>query len=114
MFVVATRIVWSFIVVDAVEALVHRDVDAHILEDEELGLRTPERLVGNTGFGEVALGAVGDLSRAAVIGLPGLGIDGVAGDREGRVLGERVDDCRRGVRHQDEVGFLDGRIPLNG
>jgi hypothetical protein len=80
---------------------------ADVVEHEELVLRAPDRGIGDAGGLEVGLGALGQRTRAALIALHGRGLDDVATQVERGLLEERVEDCGRGIRHQDHVGLLD-------
>jgi hypothetical protein len=91
----------------AASAAAHVDVPAHRIEDEELELGAEEGGVGDAGGLEVGLGAVRERARVARVALHRGRLDDVAAQDDGRLLEERVDDGRRGVRHQDHVGLVD-------
>ena len=48
-----------------------RLIEAHVVEEEELGLRTHVRRVGDAGLAQVRLGLLGDVARVARVGLLG-------------------------------------------
>ncbi|RMR51720.1 hypothetical protein ALP84_05248 [Pseudomonas cichorii] len=84
------------------------------IEDEEFWLRTNEYGVTDTGGLQVFLGAVGDGAWVAVIALHGRRFDDVADQDQGRLFGERVQNCGAVVRQQDHVGGFDTFPAFNG
>ena len=98
----------AFLAVDIVEGLVHADVEADIVEDEELGFRTEIGGVANARGIDIGLGGLGDGARAARIVLARQRLDHVT-DQDQRGLGEEGIDHRRvQVRLQHHVGLVDG------
>ena len=68
--------------VDLVERVVRVAAEGDVVEDEELGLRTEERLVRDAAGLEVRLGALGDGTRVAIVGLAVTRLKIKAGDRK--------------------------------
>ena len=91
--------------------LVHRPfgvgLPVHLIEDEELGLRTKEGGVAHAGGLQVGLGALGDGARVAVIALHGGRLDDIAAQHQGRVFGEGVQEGGAILGPQDHVGLID-------
>ena len=82
----------------------------HVVEDEELGFRSEQRAVGDTGRAHVLLGARRDGARVAVVALLGVGLEDVAAQDHGRLLEEGVEHRALVVGHQQHVGGVD-RLP---
>ena len=93
--------------VDLVEGAVDLRVEAHRIEDVELGLGTEVAGVGDAGAGEVVLRLAGDVARIARVRLTGEGI--VHEEAQVQRLGrpERIDACRVGIRQQHHVRLVD-------
>ena len=80
---------------------------ANGVEDEEFILRAKVGGVGDAGTLQVSLGALGDRARITNIALHAVGLDHVAGQADGGLFKERIDEGAFRVRHQDHVGFID-------
>src|SRR5580698_6032086 len=97
--------------VDVVVAGVRlRLVEAHVVEDEELGLWAHERRIANATLLEIGLGLLRDVTRISRIGLLRNGVEDRAHEANGRHRIERVDLRRFRVRDHDHVGRVD-RLP---
>jgi len=96
--------------VDLIGHLVHRDLEADVVEDEELGFRSPVGLIADAGGLKIRLGLLRRPARVALIGLAGVGLDHIAMQAE-RLFGvERIDIGRRQVGVQFHVRLVD-RLP---
>ena len=104
----------SFDGVDLVEGALHGVLETHLVEDEELGLRSEGCGVGDAGGLQVGLGLAGDLTRVAGVRLVGQRVDDGEGHVKGLVLAERVNESGLNVRDQLHVGLVDGLEALNG
>jgi hypothetical protein len=82
-------------------------VEAHRVEDVELGLRPPVRDVGEPGLAQIGLGLARNVPRVARVPLTGYGVLHEAVDIDGGVLAEGVDVDAVRIRDEDHVGFLD-------
>ncbi len=82
-------------------------MEADVVEDEELALRTEVGGVGQTGAGQVLLGLAGYVAGVAAVALAGQRVEHVAVEVERLVLAERVENRRVGVGHEDHVRLLD-------
>ena len=80
---------------------------AHVVEDEEFGLRAEEGGVADPGRLEIGLGLLGDAARIAIVGLAAGRIENVAVDDHGRGGEEGVHARRSRVGHERHVGFVD-------
>ena len=100
-------VIRAFLAVDAVTDMVHVDIDADVLENEELGFRPDIDRIGDAGFLQVFLGRFGDGTRIAVIGFASGRFDDVAEHFHGRLGREGVHAPFGDVRLQDHVGFID-------
>ena len=96
-----------FFRIDVEEGVAHVVGEAHRVEDEEFRLRAEERLVGDAAGLEEGLGALGDAARIARVGLHGGRVEDVAGQDQGRVGGERIEERGAGVGQQHHVGLVD-------
>ena len=105
--VFAARVPVRFFRIDVEEGVAHLVGEADAVEDEEFRFRAEEGLVGDAAGLEVGLGALGDAARVAGVGLHGRRVEDVAGQDQGRVGGERVEEGGRRVGQQDHVGFVD-------
>ena len=101
------RRVRAFLGLDRVGGALHADLVAHIVEHEELGLGTEERLVADAGRGEILLGLPADRARVAAIGLAGAGLVAVAEQDDRGLRRERIEHRRGAVRHEQHVAFVD-------
>ncbi|RMR21496.1 hypothetical protein ALP89_05683 [Pseudomonas syringae pv. persicae] len=79
----------------------------HFVEDEEFWLRTCEYGVTDTGGLQVFLGATSNGAWVTVVTLHGRRFDDVAHQNQGRLFGERIQNCGFVVRQQDHVGGFD-------
>ncbi len=100
----------AFVAVDLVERGVHRVLVAHVVEDEEFGLRPEIGRVADAGRDEIVLGLLGDRARIAAIGLAGQRLVHVAEDDERGLRRERIEHRGGAVGHQHHVAFVD-RLP---
>ena len=100
--------------VHLVEGALHAVLEAHLVEDEELGFRSEGGGIGDAGGLQVSLGLAGDLTRVAGVRLIGQRVDDGEGHVEGLVLAERVDECGGNIRHQLHVGLVDGLEAFHG
>ena len=100
-------VVGPFLRIDPIEGVVHRDVPADVIEDEELSFRPEVRGVTDPGRLEVGLGPDRRRTRVAFVRLTRGGFEDVAKDDEGRLGSERVEHRGRGIRHHAHVGLVD-------
>ena len=96
-----------FVFVDLDERARHVGTPAHVVEDEEFGLRTEVGGVAHAGGLEVGLGALGDRARIAVVGLAVAGLDHVAAHEQRGLFEERIDVGGVRVGHQLHVRGFD-------
>jgi hypothetical protein len=96
--------------VDVVVAGVLVGLEADVVEDEELRLRTEVGRVGDSRELEVVDRLLRDEAGIARVRLPGDRIDDVADQRQGRVVTERVDDRRLRVGNDQHVACVN-RLP---
>jgi hypothetical protein len=93
--------------VDLVERAVRVGVEAHVVEDEELRLRTHVGGVGDARRLQVGLSLLGDVAGVTAVALTGHRVGDEAVDDRRLPLHERVDVDGVRVGDQDHVGFLD-------
>ena len=96
--------------VDVVEALVRFLVEADVVKNEELRLRPQIRRVGNARALQIVRRLTGHVPRIARIVFPRDRILDVADDRQRRDRGERIDERRVRLRHDQHVALVD-RLP---
>ena len=82
-------------------------IEADVVEDEELRLRTEVGRVGDLRVLQIALGALGDAARVAAVALLGHRIDDVADQVQGGDLGERVHEGGVRIGHDEHVALVD-------
>ncbi len=82
-------------------------VEAHVVEDVELGLGAEVGGVGQAGAPQVVLGLLGHVAGVTAVGLAGDRVLHEAVDVQRLVGPEGVDDRRVGVGDQEHVGLLD-------
>ena len=82
-------------------------VEAHRVEDVELGFRTEVRSVGQAGRLQVRLRLLHDVARVAGVRLAGERVADVHVDVQRHVLAERVEHGGVGIGDQEHVGLLD-------
>ena len=82
-------------------------LEADVVEEEELQLRTEGRLVRDAGGAQVLLRLRGHVPWVARVSLTRQGVDDVADDGHGRLRRNRVDDGGVEVQHEQHVGLLD-------
>ena len=92
--------------VDLVEGAAHVVAEAHLVEDEELGLGSERCRVRDAGGLEVCLGLRGDLAGITGVRLVGERVDNREGDVERLVLAERVDEGGLDIRNELHIGFV--------
>ena len=97
----------AFARVDEVVGVVRAEVVRDLVEDEELALRPHVGGVGDTGREQVLLCALGDAARVLRVRAAGDRIRDLADQRERRRLGERIEDRRRRVGHEQHVRLGD-------
>ena len=85
----------------------HVVAEAHLVEDEELGLGSERCRVRDAGGLEVCLGLRGDLAGITGVRLVGERVDNREGDVERLVLAERVDEGGLDIRNEIHIGFVD-------
>ncbi len=107
MLVLLARVPGSFLGVDLDERALHAHVPANRVEDEEFGFRTEVGGVAHASGLHVGLGALGQRTRIALVGLAIARLDDVAGQDQRRLFEERVDVGRVRVRHQLHVRRFD-------
>jgi hypothetical protein len=101
--------------VEVVEARVAlRVVEAHVVEDEELGLGPHEARVAEARLLQVRLGLLRDVTRVARVRLLGDRVEHRAHQRERRALVERVHLRGVRVRDHDHVARVDRLPPADG
>ncbi|ABA50095.1 hypothetical protein BURPS1710b_2769 [Burkholderia pseudomallei 1710b] len=96
-----------FFRVDLHEAAGHVRVPLHRVENEEFRLRTEVRGVADARALQVGLGALRERARIALVALAVRRLDDIAGQHEGRLFVERVDEGRVRIRHEQHVRRLD-------
>lgn len=99
--------------VDLVERAVDLGVEAHRVEDVELGLGAEERGVGDAGAGQVVLGLAGDVAGVAGVRLARERIVDEEVHVERLRRPERVDARGVGIGQQHHVGFVDRLEPTH-
>ena len=77
--------------VDLVAAIERLRGKTHVVEYEELGLRSEHRRIADAGLLQISLRLAGDRARIALIGLIGQRLEHVTEDRESALRKERVD-----------------------
>jgi hypothetical protein len=105
--VVLARVPGGFLGVDLDRAALHAHVPLDGVEDEEFGFRAEVGGVAHAGGLHVGLGALGQRTRVALVGLAIAGLDDVAGQDQRGFFEERVDVGRVRVRHQLHVRRFD-------
>ena len=80
------------------------DVEAHVVEYEELGFRAEEDLIADARRLHVGLGLLGDAARVALVVLAGGRLAHVAEDGDGGLREEWVEVGGGRIRHQQHVG----------
>ena len=98
----------AFLGADGIEAVVHGDIEAHVVEDEELGLGTEIGGVADAALLEIGLGLLRRRAGIARIGLSGDRLVDVAEQDQGRLRGEGIEHRRIGVGQQHHVRLMDG------
>jgi hypothetical protein len=93
--------------VDEVHRQVRPCLEPHLVEDEELGLRSEVRGVGDAGGEEVLLRLLCDVARIAAVALARDRVGDEAVQHQRLAGAERVDVRRIGVGHEDHVRLLD-------
>eukprot|EP00042_Codosiga_hollandica_P061003 m.922406 g.922406 ORF g.922406 m.922406 type:complete len:463 (+) comp98226_c0_seq1:811-2199(+) len=101
------RVPGAFFGLDLEERAGHFIAPAHAVEDEELRLRTEESGVAQAGGLEISLGALGQRTRIALVGLAVGGVDHVAGQDQRRLFEEGVDVGGVGIGHEQHVRGFD-------
>ena len=89
-------------------------IEAHIVENVELGFRPEVGDVGDARALQIRFGFFGDLARVAIVFFPRDGVFDVAGNDERRHIEERINEGRIGIGDQDHVQFVDGLKAPNG
>ena len=90
------RVPAALLGVDVVKAVVFALIEAHVVEDEELGLGAKIRGVGDAGRSEIRLGLARNVAGIAVVALLGDRIDDVADQHQCRHFGEGIEQVRAG------------------
>src|SRR5258705_12539323 len=91
--------------IDFVEGVVDALSVAHLVEYEELRLRTEVARIGAAGAAQISLGLLGNEAGVAAIGLTGHRLPDVANQDQGRRGGKRVEEGRRRIRDDQHVAF---------
>ena len=99
---------------DFVTGFVHIGFKLYAVEDEEFGFGAEVGGVADAGGFEVGFGAAGDGARVAVVALTVGGVDDVAGEDDGGVVVEGVDEGSRRVGTQLHVGCLNAFPAADG
>ncbi len=94
--------------VDLVERAVHPRVEAHRVEDVELGLGAEVRRVGDAGAGQVVLRLAGHVARVARVRLAGERVVHEEVEVQRLRRAERVDACGLRIGQQHHVRLVDG------
>ena len=89
-------------------------IEAHVVEDEELGLGAEVSGVGQSGRHQIHLGLLGDVARIAVVALLGHRIDDVADHHHRRDFGERIEHVLAGIGDEQHVALVNGCPAANG
>src|SRR5262249_18777057 len=92
---------------DLVEGVVHALAVAHVIEYEELRLRTEIGSIGTATPLQMGLGLPGDVTGVSTIGFAGDRVSDVANQDQRRRQRERVEKSRGWVRHDQHIAFLD-------
>ena len=93
--------------VQLVEGGLRADLEAGVVEHEELGLGREVGGVRDARGGQVGLGALGHTAGVAVVGLTGAGVHDRARDHQGLLHAEGIHEGRLGVGDQLHVGLGD-------
>src|SRR6266487_7108627 len=96
-----------FLRINRVERAVALGVELDAVEDEKLRFRTEHRAVGDAGGLEVFFGPLRDAAGVAGVGFFGPGLGDGAGQREGGLGHERVDEGGGRIGHGQHVGGFD-------
>ena len=89
-------------------------IEAHIVEDEELGFGTEVGGVGHACRSEIQFGLAGNVAGVAIVALLSDRIDHVGHHNQRRHLGEGVEQVSAGVGDEQHVAFVNGRPAANG
>ncbi len=89
-------------------------IEAHVVEDEELGLGAEISSVGDSRRAQVHLRLAGDVAGIAVIALLGDGIDDVGDHHQSGRFGEGIHHVGGGIGDQQHVALVDGRPAADG
>jgi len=103
-----------FLRIDRVKRPVALGVELDAVEDEKFRFRTEHGAVGNAGGLEIFFGPLRDAARVASVGFFGAGLGNGAGQREGGLGHERIDEGGGRIGHGQHVGGLDGFPPADG
>jgi len=87
---------------------------ADVVEDEKFGFGSHVRSVGNAGALQIRFGFLGDVTRVAVVGFVGDGVNRVGDDAERRDLRERIKDRGFGIEQQKHVAGFDSFPAADG
>ena len=74
-----------------------------VIEYEELVLGTEIGGIGDAGSLQVGFGALRDGARVTLVAFAGSGLDNVAGNVDGRLVGKRIEHRGIGVGHQNHI-----------
>ena len=85
-----------------------------LVEDEEFGFGSEEGDVSDAGGFEIFLGFDGDEAGVSAVAFSGDGVDDIAEDDGGLVLGEGVHEEGVGVRDEGHIGLIDGLESSDG
>ena len=97
----------SFDAIDEMERRVGGVAEAHVVEDEKLGLRPEERSVRDAGALQIRFCFFRDAARIAVVRLARDRIDNRANQTQCRFGIEDIDPRRRRIRNHEHVGRID-------
>ncbi len=110
----ARRVPRAFDRIDFVIPLMLVLLVAHLVEDEEFGLRPDVAGVGDARLAQMRLGLARDMTRVAREVLAGHRIDDIGDDADGRPGEERIEAGRFGVGHGHHVRLVNALPSANG
>src|ERR1700674_1225767 len=84
-------------------------LEAHVVEDEELGFRTEIDRIGDSRGLQIALSPMPNTAWIEPITFPADRIHDVGNEAQSLYLHERIDPVTVRIRHQEHVGFVDRR-----
>ena len=106
----AAAVPLAFDAVDVVIARVRRLIEANVVENEKLALRSDERRIADAGALQIVHRFAGDIPRVARVVFPRDRVLYVADHRQRGERAKRIDRRRFGLGHDEHVALVD-RLP---